>query len=85
MYINRHSLNKIVLNTSNQLLYDFYFSIDAMSELMRNGIENKQKLNQELVLSQEDFLLNEVSVNDIIDVEFIECYSNIIYLKKRIV
>lgn len=35
------------------------FSIDQMSEVMRNAIENKQKLKQELVLKQEDFLLNE--------------------------
>ncbi|XP_069125844.1 sperm flagellar protein 2-like isoform X2 [Argopecten irradians] len=34
-------------------------SIDQMSEVMRNAIENKQKLKQELVLNQEDFLLNE--------------------------
>jgi len=32
-----------------------------MSEVMRNAIENKQNLKQELRLLQEDFLLNEVS------------------------
>ena len=32
-----------------------------MSEVVRDAIENKQRIKQELVLMQEDFLLNEVS------------------------
>ena len=31
-----------------------------MSEVVRDAIENRQRIKQELVLIQEDFLLNEV-------------------------
>ncbi|XP_053393746.1 sperm flagellar protein 2-like isoform X2 [Mercenaria mercenaria] len=34
-------------------------SIDHMSEIVRNAIENKTKIKQQLVLQQQDFLLNE--------------------------
>ena len=37
------------------------FSIDHMSEIVRNAIENRMKIKQELVLKQQEFLLNEVS------------------------
>lgn len=36
-------------------------SIDQMSEAIRFAIEKRQKLKQELVLQQEDFLINTVS------------------------
>lgn len=42
-------------------LFDFLCSIDQMSEAIRFAIEKRQKLKQELVLQQEDFLINTVS------------------------
>lgn len=33
-----------------------------MSEVMRNAVEEKKPLKQELVIKQEDFLLNDVSI-----------------------
>lgn len=36
-------------------------SIDQMSEAIRYAIEKRQKLKEELVLQQEDFLINTVS------------------------
>ena len=34
-----------------------------MSEVVRDAIENRQRIKQELVLIQEDFLLNEVCID----------------------
>lgn len=42
-------------------VFDFLCSIDQMSEAIRFAIEKRQKLKQELVLQQEDFLINTVS------------------------
>lgn len=42
-------------------MFDFLCSIDQMSEAIRFAIEKRQKLKQELVLQQEDFLINTVS------------------------
>lgn len=51
------------VKVSNSLmwLFDFLCSIDQMSEAIRFAIEKRQKLKQELVLQQEDFLINTVS------------------------
>lgn len=37
------------------------FSIDHLSEIVRHTIEGKDKITNELVLQQQDFLLNEVN------------------------
>ena len=34
-----------------------------MSEVVRDAIENRQRIKQELVLIQEDFLLNQVCID----------------------
>lgn len=47
------------MKQKTDILFFHYTSIDQMSEVMRNAIENKQKVNQELLLQQEDFLINE--------------------------
>lgn len=36
-------------------------SIDQMSEVMRHAVESGEKLKEELVLKQDEFLVNEVS------------------------
>lgn len=43
------------------MIVSFFCSIDQMSEAIRFAIEKRQKLKQELVLQQEDFLINTVS------------------------
>ena len=39
-----------------------FFSIDAMSEIVRDAIEQAEKLKQEVLLVQDDFVVNEVII-----------------------
>jgi len=59
------------------------FSIDHMSEIVRNAIENRMKIKQELVLKQQEFLLNEVSCYYSLqmDVEYISLHVCIVGYK----
>ena len=42
--------------------FHWYFSIDTMSEIMRHAIEAGSKLKEEVILQQDDFIVNQVSI-----------------------
>ena len=52
-----------MLMTTSLCLHDHY-SIDHLSEVARNAIEAASRLKEEMVISQEDFLVSEVSSNN---------------------
>ena len=52
-----------------------------MSEVVRDAIENRQRIKQELVLIQEDFLLNEVCIS-LSNYHFILSWCSMILLYK---
>ena len=54
---------KVQLSDGSMKKTDLFYSIDHMSEVVRDAIENRQRIKQELVLIQEDFLLNEVCIH----------------------
>ena len=53
----------LVLNVTglNQVVCLTFHSIDHMSQTMRHAVEAGTKIQEELLLKQEDFLMNNVS------------------------
>lgn len=63
MWCSSSTILVLKLTTGFLTLFSKYiFSIDHMSEKMRHAIESRQKVKEQMLLDQEDFLVAQVTV-----------------------